>query len=269
MWVLVKFILAVYLLLAGLIILLQRKLMYHPVKTIAEPMAYGLAQMQEIFIRADDNTRLQVWHEPAKSGYPTILYFHGNAGHMGERAAKLCAFTGAGFGLLAVSYRGFGKSEGSPSEAGLYSDARATIDYALTQLDIPQNRLIYFGESLGSGVAVQMASERAPALLMLEAAYTSVETRSAEIYFFVMGARYLVRDKYDSLAKIKNVHAPLLMLHGAKDATIPLHHGQQLFAAACEPKNMVVYPNVYHADYSNDQILEPLLKETRKLGLIA
>ncbi len=241
--------------------------MYHPSRAIAEPEKYKLPHIEEIFLHSSDGTRLQVWKHSAKPGYPTILYFHGNAANLGDRAAKFSAFVDNGFGLLAVSYRGFGKSEGTPSEVGLYEDAHATINYALNDLHIPQKRLIYFGESLGSGVAVQMATERAPGLLMLEAAYTSVETRSAELYPFVLGARYLVRDKYDSLAKIKNVHAPLVLLHGEKDITIPLRHGQELFAAANEPKEMVIYKDVHHADYTNEQIVEPLIKAVKKLGM--
>lgn len=268
MWVVVKFLLVGYVVLTGLIFLFQRNLMYHPVRTIAEPVTYGLPNVEESFITSKDGIRVQIWHEAAKPGYPTIIYFHGNAGHFGERAAKFSAFTGSGFGLLALSYRGFGKSGGSPSEQGIYDDARVTIDYALNVMKVPQSKLIYFGESLGSGVAVQMATERAPGLLVLEAAYTSVETRGAEMYPFLIGVRTMTMDKYDSLSKIKNVHAPLLMLHGTLDLTIPLRHGQQLYAAANEPKELVVYEGIHHADYSNEQILQPLLRMTKKLGLI-
>jgi fermentation-respiration switch protein FrsA (DUF1100 family) len=268
MWVFVKFLVIGYIAFTVMIFFIQRSLMYHPVKIIADPVTYGLPLMREDFITSKDGTRIQIWHEPAKPGYPTIVYFHGNAGHIGERAAKFSSFTGNGFGVLALSYRGFGKSDGSPSEEGLYNDARATIDYAIDVLKIPQNKLIYFGESLGSGVAVQMAAERPPGLLVLEAAYTSVETRSAELYPFLIGVRHMVIDKYDSLAKIKNVHAPLLMLHGEQDTTIPIRHGRELFAAAGGPKEMVTYKDVHHADYTNEQITEPLVKMAKKLGLI-
>jgi pimeloyl-ACP methyl ester carboxylesterase len=103
---------------------------------------------------------------------------------------------------------------------------------------------------------------------MLEAAYTSVETRSAELYPFVLGVRSLVLDKYDSLAKIKNVHAPLLMLHGQRDEIIPLAHARTLFAAANDPKQMVVYPDLHHTDYSNGQIIVPLIDAVRKYKIV-
>jgi fermentation-respiration switch protein FrsA (DUF1100 family) len=120
---------------------------------------------------------------------------------------------GSGSGELS---RGFGKSEGSPTEAGLYADARIAIDYAQGTLKMPSKKLIYFGESLGSGVAVQMATERPPGLLMLQTPYTSVETRAAELCPFVIGVRHLVRDKYDSLSKIASVEAPLLICTARK-----------------------------------------------------
>ena len=113
-----------------------------------------------------------------------------------------------------------------------------------------------------------MATERPPGLIVLQAPYTSVEMRAAELYPFVIGVRHLVRDKYDSLSKITNVEAPLLILHGAKDAIIPLRHGETLFAAANEPKTMVVYSEAHHDDFSGEQILMPLVKTARKFGLV-
>ena len=139
---------------------------------------------------------------------------------------------------------------------------------AKVKLSIPSKKLIYFGELLGSGVAVQMATERSPALLVLQAPYTSVETRAAELYPFVIGVCHLVRDKYDLLSKIARVEAPLLILHGAKDAVIPLRHAEILFSAANEPKTIVVYSEAHHDDFSGEQILTPLVKTTRKYGLL-
>ena len=260
--------LGIYALLIVCIVLFQRRLMYFPLTSIDTPTKYHLPAMSDVMLTASDGVKLQAWVHTAKTGFPTILYFHGNAFHLGNRAGKFAGLVEAGFGLVAVGYRGFGKSEGKPSEQGIYRDGRAAIDYALGPLGLPQERLIYFGESLGSGVAVRMASERPPGLLVLEAAYLSVATRSAELYRFVIGAKHLVFDKYDSLSKIAQVKSPLLMLHGEQDATIPLRHGRALFAAAGEPKEIVVYPTVNHADFSNEQILTPLLAAARKYGLI-
>ena len=268
MWIGLEVSLGLYAAMIAGIFTLQRQLMYHPLKAISTPETYGLTGAQDLTIRSADGTALQLWVHPARKDFPTLVYFHGNAIHLGDRGPKFSGFTQAGLGLVAVSYRGFGKSQGSPSEVGIYADARASIAYAREVLGVAQDKLIYFGESLGSGVAVQMASEKAPGLLALEAAYTSVETRSAELYPYVLGVRSLVLDKYDSLSKIANVHAPLLMLHGQLDPVIPLRHGQTLFAAANEPKQMVIYPEVHHADFSNAQIVTPLMDAVRKYKLI-
>jgi fermentation-respiration switch protein FrsA (DUF1100 family) len=268
MWTGIEISIGVYCALVGGLFAFQRHLMYFPAKMTAPPSAFGLSGVEDIFLETSDKVRLQTWVHAARPGYPTLLYFHGNALHLGERAPWFKAFVDAGFGLVAASHRGFGKSEGSPTEAGLYTDARIAIDYAQHSLSIPLTTLIYFGESLGSGVAVQMATERPPGLLVLQAPYTSVETRAAELYPFVIGVRHLVRDKYDSLSKIASVEAPLLILHGAKDAVIPLRHAETLFAAANEPKTMVVYSEAHHDDFSGEQILTPLVKTTRKYGLL-
>lgn len=257
-----------YLAVVGCIVFFQRQLMYHPNTHILSPAEYGLRGFEDMAITEKDGTSLQLWVHHPQEHFPTIVYFHGNAGNLGDRAAKFSAFADSGFGIVALSYRGYGKSGGSPSEAGIYDDARAAVEFTLTKLHVPPGKLIYFGESLGSGVAVQIASERAPALLMLEAAYTSVATRAAELYPFIPLVRQLVRDKYDSLAKIRSVHAPLLMLHGAQDTTIPLAHGRALFDAAREPKSIIVYPEVNHTDYTNEQIVTPLLNAVRQYKLL-
>jgi fermentation-respiration switch protein FrsA (DUF1100 family) len=267
MWIAVEISAGIYLALVSCIFAFQRHLMYHPLKSISPPEVYGLTGVEDIMLASTDGVRLQAWVRAARKGMPTIVYFHGNASNLSDRANKFSGFIEAGFGLVALGYRGFGRSEGTPSEMGLYADARAAIVYAKSVMHVPQKKLIYFGESLGSGVAVQMAKEQAPALLMLEAAYTSVETRSAELYPFVLGVRNLVLDKYDSLSKIKDVHAPLLMVHGQRDEVIPLAHGRALLEGANEPKQIVVYPDVHHADYSNGQILVPLMDAVKKYGI--
>jgi fermentation-respiration switch protein FrsA (DUF1100 family) len=268
MWTSLLIAVAAYVAFVVGIFIFQRRLMYYPRKMMASPSALGLEGMTELFLETPDRVRLQTWVQAAHSGFPTILYFHGNAYHLGERAAWFKGFVNAGFGLVAVSYRGFGKSVGNPSEAGIYIDARAAIDYAEGELKLPAQTLIYFGESLGTGVAVQMATERRPGLLVLQAPYTSVETRAAEIYPFVIGVRHLVHDKYNSMAKIGGIDAPILILHGAEDSVIPLRHGEALFAAANVPKTIMVYANTHHDDFTCIQITAPLKAAAVKYGLV-
>ena len=268
MWVAIEIGLGIYVAIVCCIFAFQRHLMYLPSKAILAPDAYGLGGMEELTLDAEDGVRLQAWAHPARTDMPTIVYFHGNAGHIGDRAAKFAGFLEAGFGLVAVSYRGYGKSGDSPTESGLYKDARAAVAYVRQTLRLPPSRIVYFGESLGSGVAVQMASEQVPGLLMLEAAYTSVETRSAELYPYILGVRGLVLDKYDSLSKIARVRCPVLMVHGQLDTVIPLVHAERLFTQANEPKQLIVYPQVHHVDYANPQLVIPLLGALKKYGLV-
>ena len=130
MWTGIEISIGVYCALVGGLFAFQRHLMYFPAKMTAPPSAFGLSGVEDIFLETSDKVRLQTWVHAARPGHPTLLYFHGNALHLGERAPWFKAFVDAGFDLVAVSHRGFGKSEGSPTEAGLYTDARIAIDYA-------------------------------------------------------------------------------------------------------------------------------------------
>src|ERR1700730_17207622 len=161
MWIGIEIGIWVYCALVGGLFAFQRRLMYFPAKMTTPPSAFGLKGVEDILLETSDKVRLQAWVDAARSGYPTLLYFHGNALHLGERAAWFKAFIDAGFGLVAVSHRGFGKSEGSATEAGLYTDARNAIEYAQGTLKRPSKKLIYFGESLGSGRGAD--GDRAPA----------------------------------------------------------------------------------------------------------
>lgn len=247
--------------------LFQRQLMYYPDKRMKPPTHYGLADMTAVPVTTADNVTLTAWTHPAKPGMPTIVYFHGNAGHLGYRAFKFRPFIAAGFGLVAVSYRGYGTSAGEPSENGLYEDARAAIKLALSMPGVSEKRLVLYGESLGSGVAVQMATEFGVGGLALEAPYTSVVDRAAEIYPFVP-VRYLIRDRFESLKKIRDVKAPLLVFHGERDKIIPIRHGKLLLAYAGEPKRGVFFPTVGHTDFDMREVTDTLLSWARQQRLV-
>ncbi|MGE0754941.1 MAG: alpha/beta hydrolase, partial [Alphaproteobacteria bacterium] len=231
------------------------------------PEYYGLEQFKDLVAISKDGKRIQFWYRQARTGYPTIVYFHGNAANLGNRARSYHSFVEQGFGILALSYRGYGKSEGEPSEQGIYHDARAVIGYALSELRLSRSRLIYYGESLGSGVAVQMATEVAPGAIVLEAPYTSVAARAAEIYFYVP-VRLLIKDRFESLKKIKRVTSPLLIFHGEKDTTIPAQHGRAILAAANDPKDAVFFVDRGHNDFDREAISAHVLDFATKHGLI-
>ena len=241
----------------------QRQFLYLPDKQIAAPEQYGLNGFRENFIKTSDNVSIQTLYKPAQGKLPTILYFHGNASHMGNRAGIYSALAGKGFGVMAVSYRGYGKSEGTPTEQGLYNDARAAISYLTDIKDLKLSDIILYGESLGTGVAVQMATEKQVAGVVLQAPYTSTVNRAAEIYFFIP-VTLIMTDRFESIKKIENVKSPLLILHGELDATIPIRHGKKLFATANEPKQAIFFPDVEHNNFDSSQIAEEVFKFAEK-----
>lgn len=260
---LLYFVLILYVLLVVVMYAFQRQLMYHPDKRIDTPENYGLDHFDDLRATTADGVMVQLWYHAAKAGMPTIVYFHGNAAHLGNRAGKYAAFAHDGFGVLALSYRGYGASGGEPSEQGLYNDARAAIAYALREKHIPLEKIILYGESLGSGVAVQMAAEYKIAALVLEAPYTSVVNRAAEIYFYVP-VRFLIHDHYDSIAKIGAVKSPVLIFHGELDVTIPAAHGRAILQAANEPKKAYFFPHIGHTDFDSGLISSHVLDFARE-----
>ncbi len=263
MFNLLSFVLVLYLSLIVVMYAFQRQLMYHPDKRIDAPANYGLENFSDLRVTTSDGVMVQLWYHAAKPGMPTIIYFHGNAAHMGNRAGKYAAFAHDGFGVLALSYRGYGTSGGEPSEEGLYNDARAAIAYAMREKNIPLSQIILYGESLGSGVATQMATEHNVAALVLEAPYTSVVNRAAEIYFYVP-VRLLIKDHYESIKKIGKVKAPVLIFHGEEDITIPAAHGRAILAAANEPKKAYFFPHIGHTNFDSGLISSHVLDFARE-----
>jgi len=260
--------LVAYLLVVGCIYAFQRHLMYHTDRNIGPPAQYHLSGFSEGFVTTSDNETIQFWYHPADAGFPTIVYYHGNAYTLGDRADIFSAMSSKGFGLLAISYRGYGKSTGEPTEQGIYIDARTALHYALESLHIPVSHVILFGESLGTGVAVQMATEYDVGGIVLQSPYTSVEERAAEIYNFVP-VKYLIKDKYDTIDKIAYVKAPLLLFHGDRDVVIPVAHGHAVLAAATSPKDAFFFPENGHNDFDSAVISEHVLHFADKYHLIA
>lgn len=254
--------------------LLQRRLMYYPETAIHPPAHYEMHQVEILTLTASDDTEIEVWLHPARShGLPLIVYFHGNAGHVGDRAPKLRTFTDAGFGLLAVSYRGYGNSKGKPSEPGLYLDARRVVQHALEAMELCPENILLYGESLGSGVATHMAFELAAAGtpaggLVLEAPYTSVARRAQEMYPFIP-AFYLARDKYHSIDKISQINCPLLLFHGELDTVIPIHHGRKLIEAAKEPKHGVYFDTVDHTQFDYAELTRQMIRFAKQHNVSA
>ncbi|HLB79994.1 MAG TPA: alpha/beta hydrolase [Dongiaceae bacterium] len=247
-----------YLLALGLLFVFQRQLLYYPSGERPSLETAGLAgRMTPVRLTTADGLELLAWYAAAAEGRPTVVYFHGNAGHIGYRADKVRPYLAAGLGVLLLEYRGYGGNPGRPDEEGLYADARAALDF-LDGAGVAAERRVLYGESLGGAVAVQMAAERAAGAVVLEAPFTSVP-EVGQSKFPIFPVRWLARDRLDSLAKIGAVGAPVLVLHGEQDQIVPIRFGRALFAAANEPKEMRSFPAAGHEDLDAHGIAEAVL----------
>lgn len=211
----------------------QRSLMYFPDTKRTPPALAGLPQAEEVALRSSDGERLIAWHVPPRAGQKLVIYFQGNAGGLDLRAERFGRLTADGTGVLALCYRGYGGSTGSPSEAGLIRDALAAYDYAVARH--PAARIVLWGESLGTGVAVALAAEREVGGVILDAPFSSIADVGAAAYPFAP-VRWLIKDPFHSDRRIARVRAPLLIRHGEDDAVVPIRFGERLFALANEPK---------------------------------
>jgi len=241
------FLAAVYLGVLAALYFMQRSLLYLPDQTRPTPVAFGVPEMAAVTLTTEDGLSLLAWWTPPReTGGPVLVYFHGNGGHIGYRGLKIRPYLDRGFGVLLVAWRGYSGNGGSPTEAGLYADGRAALRF-LESRGIAVGQRVFYGESLGSGPAVELAAEGAAGALVLEAPFTSIADMAAS-QFPIFPARRLVRDRFDSIAKIGLVAVPLLIVHGERDGIVPARMGRALLAAANPPKEGVFLPRAGHND---------------------
>jgi len=221
--------------LAGLFVM-QRSLLYPASDRRATVAEAGLEGFQDIVLPTPDGERLVAWWKPPQPGKAITLYFHGNGGSLWNRRFRAQALTASGRGLLMVSYRGYSGSTGSPTEEGLHTDARTA--YHWVSQSYQASRLVAFGESLGTGVAVRLAAEQPVAGLVLDAPYTSTADVASLIYWYVPVSQ-LMLDQFRSIDLIGQVKAPIPIMHGTADRVVPFSLGEQLYKAAPEPKRFV------------------------------
>jgi uncharacterized protein len=251
---LVALVLAGYLVGLAVLFFVQRSFLFPiPQKMRTAPEAAGFPEAEEQFLTTADAEKIIVWHVPAKSGHAVILYFPGNGDFLAGSASRFRDMTSDGTGLVALSYRGYAGSTGQPSERGLLLDAAAA--YAFTSARYSADRIVVWGFSLGSGVAVALAAGQPVGKLILEAPYTSTADVAA-LRFRFAPVRWLMRDQFHSDQRIARVTAPLLIMHGAHDSTIPIGFGERLFSLAHEPKQFVRFPEGGHDDLDNHGAIE-------------
>jgi len=241
-------VLCVYLGFLLLLFLTQRSIVFRPDRTPADLAAAGLAeQMTNVEIRTTDGLTLTSWWAaPVRPDRRVIVYLHGNAGHRGGRADRIRDYLAAGYGVLLVGYRGYGGNPGRPTEAGLYDDARANLAFLAGQKMRPE-QIVLLGESLGTAVAIQMATEYPILALILEAPLASI-LHSARARYPLFAFDFLVRDKFNSLRKVGKVKVPLLLIHGEKDRTTAVRFGRMIYDAANEPKRAHFIAEAGHTD---------------------
>lgn len=233
--------------------LAEHKLIYYP---MVYPNGYWdtsrfPGRLEDCTFRAEDGVTLHGWFAHATASNPgprrTLLFLHGNAGNITHRQTNIAYLIQRGLNVFIFDYRGYGKSEGTPSEQGLYADAVAAYEYLLTRQDVQPEHLVLFGRSLGGAVAVELATRKPCEKLILESTFTSIKDMAREI-LGPLPVGFIIRSQFDSLAKIQAVHVPLLVIHGNQDAIIPFEQGKRLFAAANAPKS---FYEIHGADHNN------------------
>jgi len=225
----------------------QRYLIYVPDTNRVRPAEAGLTGMSEITLNTPDGETLVAWHGAAKPNQPTLLYFQGNAGNLSSRSGRAAEYMAKGRGMLMLSYRGYGGSTGRPTEANNVADALLAYHWLIDRGVEPKDIVVY-GESLGSGVAVQVAAQQPVGGVILDAPYTSIADVGARLYPF-LPVRALIMDRYDSLARIDKIKTALLIIHGERDTLIPIEMGRTLFEKAKEPKRLAAIAGAGHSDH--------------------
>jgi hypothetical protein len=234
-----------YLALLVVLRLSESRLLYAPgaARTLAAPPPALHLAPERVEIPAGDGVTLVAWIIRAPGTRPAgrwLLVCHGNAGNLADagRPAHYAGLRALGLNILAFDYRGYGESDGVPTEEGLYRDAEAAYRYLHERLGVTPDRIVLFGHSLGSAVAVDLATRVPAAGLVLEGALISVTARAQEVYPFVP-VRWIARSRYASIEKIGRVPVPKLFLHAREDDVVPIAHGRRLYAAAGSPKTFV------------------------------
>jgi pimeloyl-ACP methyl ester carboxylesterase len=255
-WLLI-IIACIYVGLAAVLYFAQRSLMYFPETIHTTPQQAGLADAEEVTLTTSDGMHPVVWHVAPRDGKPVILYFHGNGGALHYRADRFLKLIGDGIGLVALEYRGYGGVSGSPTEAGLMADAEAAYKFAAERYSVQQ--LVAWGESLGSGVAVALASEKPFGRIILEAPFTSAAAVGAERYWY-MPVRLLMKDQFRSDERIAQIKVPVMILHGVHDHVVPITMGERLFELANQPKYIVRFLDGGHEDLDANGALNAIAR---------
>ena len=232
---------------------LQRRLIYFPFGEVPTPEALGLTSVEPITFTTADGLTLRGWFfaSPRSPAWYTVLVFNGNAGNRAYRVPLALALRRHNVAVLLFDYRGYGGSPGTPTEVGLAADGRAARAYLVGRPDVDSARILYFGESLGSAVAVTLAVEHPPAALILRSPFTSL-TDLGQFHYPFLPVRWLLRDRFNSIDHIRQIRCSLLVVAGARDRIVPAEQSRSLYDAAISPKTLRLVPD---ADHNDDELL--------------
>lgn len=248
--------------------LAQRNFMYYPDTAMPSRADSNLEQMDEITLSTSDGLDLVAWYAaPSDPARPVVIFYHGNAGNIGDRGFKARLLLDRGYGVLLAEYRGFSGNPGTPDEPGLMADGRAAVDYLLAE-GVSEAKMVLYGESLGTGIAVGLAIDAAfngtPfKALVLEAPFSSA-VDAARAHYPFLPVKLFLKDRFDSLSRISAVRSPVFIFHGDQDWTIPIRLGKKLFEAAQQPKQSLWIKGAGHNNLfdfgAGDAVLEFLHK---------
>ena len=228
----------VYVAFAGLVFIFQSSFIYYPERTLsADPGNIGLS-FENVSFETTDGVKLSGWFIPCDGARGVILFCHGNAGNISHRLDSIQIFHQLGLDIFIFDYRGYGQSEGKPSESGTYRDVEAAWQYLIKERQCMPDKIIIFGRSLGGAIAAYQACSHKPGALILESTFTSVPDLGAKVYPF-LPVKLISRFKYDTEGYLERVNCPVLIVHSPDDEMMPYKHGQRLFEAANEPKEFL------------------------------
>lgn len=219
----------------------QSRLIYFPSRDVwATPADIGL-DFEDLILPCSDGVRIHTWYVPASNARRSVIFAHGNAGNLADRLETIKMLHRSGLNVLAFDYRGYGRSEGDPTEEGTYRDADAAWHFLTAERNVAPGDIVLFGRSLGGAVMIDLAARHEPGVLVAESTFTSLAD-VGRIHYPLLPVRWILSYRYDSRSKVGRIACPKLFLHGRDDTLIPLSIGRALFDAACEPKTFIETP---------------------------
>ncbi len=240
-------VLLVYFLVLFLLLLNQNRLIFRPTRDFPlSPAQFGL-EPEEFFFKSSDGVKLHGWFFGASNDLPCLIFCHGNAGNINDRLPNIKLLLEVPVNVFIFDYRGYGKSEGSPTEAGVYNDAESAWDFVHKTKGFAPDMIVVFGRSLGGAVAINLALRRPVKSLILESTFFSLKDLVGRTFPYFLFYPFIPQ-KFNNGKKIKDIHVPLFIIHGDADTTVPLSQGEKLFNAANDPKRFWLVKGAHHTD---------------------